>query len=124
MARAVKVFERDLRCIVEEANPGWENPYAAFRVILAGKSGLNGMRAMEKQLGDKMTQRLREFITTEWTAEQLTEAVMTRKTVNNKMWRFTAGGTVESRSLDTDIGAAELPLNDKTVSAAACVVDR
>ena len=46
------------------------------------------MRAMEKQLGDKMTPHLREFLKTDWTAEQLTDAVMTRKAVNNKMWRF------------------------------------
>jgi aspartyl-tRNA(Asn)/glutamyl-tRNA(Gln) amidotransferase subunit A len=88
VARAVRVFERDLGCVVEEANPGWENPYDAFWAILAGDSDLKGMRAMEAKLGDRMTPHLREFLRTEWTAEQLTDAVMTRKAVNNKMWRF------------------------------------
>lgn len=88
VARAVAVFERDLGCIVEEANPGWENPYPAFWAILAGESDLKGMRAMEQTLGDKMTPHLREFLKTPWTAEQLTDAVVARKAVNNKMWRF------------------------------------
>jgi aspartyl-tRNA(Asn)/glutamyl-tRNA(Gln) amidotransferase subunit A len=88
VGRAVRVFERDLGCIVEEASPGWENPYGAFWALLAGESDLKAMRAMEKKLGDKMTPHLRDFLKTEWTAEQLTDAVVARKAVNNKMWRF------------------------------------
>ena len=30
VAKAARVFERDLGCIVEETNPGWENPAAAL----------------------------------------------------------------------------------------------
>ena len=88
VARAVNVFERDLGCIVEEASPGWDNPYDTFWALLAGETDLKGMRAMERRLGDRMTPHLREFLKTEWTAEQLTDAVMARKAVNNKMWRF------------------------------------
>lgn len=85
---AVKVFERDLGCVVEEAHPGWENCYEAFWGMVARESDLRGMRAMEKKLGDKMTPHLREFLNTEWTAEQFTDAMVARKAVNNKMWRF------------------------------------
>jgi aspartyl-tRNA(Asn)/glutamyl-tRNA(Gln) amidotransferase subunit A len=88
VGKAVKVFERDLGCIVEEASPGWENPYQAFWGLLAGETDLKGMREMERRLGDKMTPHLRDFLKTEWTAEQLTDAMVARKAVNNKMWRF------------------------------------
>jgi aspartyl-tRNA(Asn)/glutamyl-tRNA(Gln) amidotransferase subunit A len=85
---AVKVFERDLGCKVEEANPGWDNPYEAFWGMVARETDLRGMRAMEKKLGDKMTPHVRDFLKTEWTAEQFTDAMVQRKAVNNKMWRF------------------------------------
>ena len=32
---AVKVFERELRCIVEVADPGWEDPSQAFMALVA-----------------------------------------------------------------------------------------
>jgi aspartyl-tRNA(Asn)/glutamyl-tRNA(Gln) amidotransferase subunit A len=85
---AVKVFERDLGCKVEEANPGWSNPYEAFWGMVARETDLRGMRAMEKKLGEKMTPHVRDFLKTEWTAEQFTDAMVQRKAVNNKMWRF------------------------------------
>ena len=85
---AVKAFERDLGCVVEEANPGWSNPYQAFWGMVARETDLRGMRAMEKKLGDKMTPHVRDFLKTEWTAEQFTDAMVQRKAVNNKMWRF------------------------------------
>ncbi len=85
---AVRVFERDLGCKVEEANPGWGNPYEAFWGMVARETDLRGMRAMEKKLGDKMTPHVRDFLKTEWTAEQFTDAMVQRKAVNNKMWRF------------------------------------
>lgn len=85
---AVKVFEKDLGCTVEEANPGWEDPYDAFWAIVARETDLTGMRAIADRLGDKMSPHLVEFLRTEWTAEQFTDALMQRKAVNNKMWRF------------------------------------
>ena len=85
---AVKVFERDLGCIVEEANPGWDNPYDGFWGMVVRETDLKGMRAMARKLGDRMTPHLKDVLLTEWTAEQLTDAVVVRKHVNNKMWRF------------------------------------
>jgi aspartyl-tRNA(Asn)/glutamyl-tRNA(Gln) amidotransferase subunit A len=85
---AVKVFERDLGCVVEEANPGWDNPYSGFWGMVVRETDLKGMRAIARQLGDKMTPHLKEVVMTDWTAEQLTDAVVMRKHVNNKMWRF------------------------------------
>lgn len=88
VARAVRVFERDLGCVVEEASPGWNNPYEAFWAVVASESDLKGLRVIEKRLGDKMTPHVRDFVTTEWTAEQFTDALMMRKAVCNKMWRL------------------------------------
>jgi aspartyl-tRNA(Asn)/glutamyl-tRNA(Gln) amidotransferase subunit A len=88
VTNAVKVFERDLGCHVEEANPGWENPYQGFWGMVMRESDLKGMRAIAKQLGDKMTPHLKAVIETQWTDEQFTDAMVMRKHVCNKMWRF------------------------------------
>lgn len=86
--QAVKVFERDLGCIVEEAHPGWDDPYDAFWGIVAAESDLKGLREMADRYGDRMTPHLVDFIRRDWKAEDFTNALMTRKAVNNKMWRF------------------------------------
>ena len=88
VGEAVKVFEEDLGCTVEEAHPGFEDPYDAFLAQLANDTDLVGMRKLAEELGDKMSPHLVEFLQEEWTAEDLTNAVMTRKGVYNKMWRF------------------------------------
>jgi len=85
---AVKVFEQDLGCIVEEAHPGWDDPYDAFWGIVAAESDLKGLREMADRLGERMSPHLVDFVRRDWTAEELTGALMTRKAVNNKMWRF------------------------------------
>ena len=85
---AVKVFERDLGCTVEEAHPGWDDPYATFWGIVAAETDLVGLRALADKYEAQMTPHLVDFIRRNWTAEELTSAVMGRKTVNNKMWRF------------------------------------
>lgn len=85
---AVKVFEQDLGCIVEEAHPGWDDPYDAFWGIVAAESDLKGLRDMADRYGDRMTPHLVDFIRRDWKAEDFTSALMTRKAVNNKMWRF------------------------------------
>jgi len=88
VGEAVRVFERDLGCNVDEAHPGFEDPYAGFWGLVALESDLKGLRAMVAEHGGKMTPHIVEFITRNWTAEELTSAVMTRKAVTNKMWRF------------------------------------
>ena len=85
---AVKVFEQDLGCIVEEANPGWSDPYQTFWALVALDSDLVGMRAMAEQLGDKMTPHLAEFLRQNWTAEDFTNAILERKRLCNYMWKF------------------------------------
>ena len=62
---AVKVFERDLGCIVEEANPGWDNPYDGFWGMVMRESDLRGLRAMADRLGEKMTPHLAAILRTQ-----------------------------------------------------------
>jgi aspartyl-tRNA(Asn)/glutamyl-tRNA(Gln) amidotransferase subunit A len=88
ITEAVKVFERDLGCTVEEAHPGFEDPYGAFWAIVAMETDLKGMREMVAKHGHHMTPHLIDFIMRPWTAEDFTNALMTRKAVVNKMWRF------------------------------------
>jgi aspartyl-tRNA(Asn)/glutamyl-tRNA(Gln) amidotransferase subunit A len=86
---AVRVFERDLGCIVEEVTPGWPHPYEAFWAIVANETDLRGLRRELDKIGeDRMTPHLVEFLRREWTAEEFTDALMVRKAVNNKMWRL------------------------------------
>lgn len=89
VAKAVGIFERDLGCTVEQASPAWDNPFEAFWAIVANETDLRGMRRMLDDLGeDKMSPHLVEFLRRKWTAEEFTDALMVRKHVNNKMWKF------------------------------------
>ncbi|MEW6638107.1 MAG: amidase family protein [Actinomycetota bacterium] len=88
VGEAVKVFESDLGCSVEEAHPGFEDPYEGFWGLVIMETDLAGMRRMARELGEKMSPHLREVLEVDWKAEDITNAVMTRKAVYNKMWRF------------------------------------
>jgi aspartyl-tRNA(Asn)/glutamyl-tRNA(Gln) amidotransferase subunit A len=88
VGRAVEVLERDLGCSVEEASPGWEFPYDGFWATVINETDLVGMRRLADELGDRMTPHLAEVLRAEWTAEQFTNGVMTRKAIYNRMWRF------------------------------------
>ncbi len=88
VGEAVRVFEEELGCSVEEAHPGFEDPYEDFLAHLALDTDLVGMRKLAEELGDEMSPHIVEFLRQEWTAEDLTNAVKTRKGVYNRMWRF------------------------------------
>jgi aspartyl-tRNA(Asn)/glutamyl-tRNA(Gln) amidotransferase subunit A len=88
VGRAVTVFERDLGCTVDRADPGWDDPYEALLTMILAESDLAGMRRMADELGDRMSPHLAEVLRVDWTAEQLTSAVVRRKAVTNASWRF------------------------------------
>jgi aspartyl-tRNA(Asn)/glutamyl-tRNA(Gln) amidotransferase subunit A len=52
------------------------------------ESDLAGMRALADELGDRMSPHLVDVLRVDWTAEQLTSAVVRRKAVYNAAWRF------------------------------------
>lgn len=82
---AVRVFERDLGCVVEEANPGWDDPFPAFFAIIMAESDLKGMRALATKYPGKMSGHLADWLAIPWTAEDFTNANMARKSVVRKM---------------------------------------
>ncbi|MGW4489883.1 amidase [Amycolatopsis sp. NPDC004368] len=86
--QAAAVFERDLGCTVERADPGWDDPYEALLPMILCESDLTGLRRMADELGDRMSPHLAEALRIDWTAEQLTSAVMRRKAIYNASWRF------------------------------------
>lgn len=88
VTEAARVFETDLGCTVEEVVPGWEDPFGAFWGLVALETDLKGMREMVAKHGSRMSPHLVNFINAPWTAEDFTNAVMTRKAVTNKMWRL------------------------------------
>lgn len=88
VGEAVEVFEKDLGCIVEEAHPGFDDPYDDFWGMVVMDTDLAGMRRMADELGEKMSPHLVELLRMDWTAEDLTNAAAARKAVCNKMWRF------------------------------------
>jgi aspartyl-tRNA(Asn)/glutamyl-tRNA(Gln) amidotransferase subunit A len=85
---AAQAFASDLGCEVEEAHPGWEDPTAAFWGLVALDNDLRGMRAQAEKHAGQVSSNLLDFLNTPWTAEDLTDSVMARKAVVNKMWRF------------------------------------
>ncbi len=87
---AVKVFERDLGCHVEAADPGWEDPYMAFWGLVALESDLAGMRAWLPEHAHHMSPHLVDFLQRPWTAEDLTNANIARKALCTRMAKFMA----------------------------------
>jgi aspartyl-tRNA(Asn)/glutamyl-tRNA(Gln) amidotransferase subunit A len=87
---AVKVFERDLGCHVEAADPGWDDPYGAFWGLVALESDLAGMRAWLPEHAHHMSPHLVDFLSREWTAEDLTNANIARKALCTRMAKFMA----------------------------------
>jgi aspartyl-tRNA(Asn)/glutamyl-tRNA(Gln) amidotransferase subunit A len=88
VGRAVRVFERDLSCIVEEANPGWEDPFGHFFTLALMETDLKGMRRVLEQYGSQMMPLVAEALKTPLTDEAITDAIMARKAVANKAWQF------------------------------------
>jgi aspartyl-tRNA(Asn)/glutamyl-tRNA(Gln) amidotransferase subunit A len=88
VGKAVKVFERDLGCSVEEVSPGWPDLLGSFFSLLCSETDLQGLRGVVQKYGDKISSHVCDFAARTWTAEQLTDAMVTRKMVYNKMWKL------------------------------------
>ena len=87
---ALEVFTSELGCLIESADPGWDDPYDAFRGLIALDTDLDGMRALADEYEEDMSPHLVEFLRERWTAEEFTNAVQARKALTNRMWRFMA----------------------------------
>ncbi len=58
VGEAARTFEDDLGCTVEEAHPGFEDPFEAFWGLVLVETDLAGMRKMADELGKKMSPHL------------------------------------------------------------------
>lgn len=88
VGEAVRVFERDLGCIVEEAHPGWENPGPYFWTLVMAESDLTGMRRMIAGRESEVSPHLVALVQRDWTGAEITDAKTARKAVANKMWKL------------------------------------
>lgn len=88
VGKAVQVFEKNLGCSVEIANPGFDNRLGDFVALIMLETDLKGMRALVDKYESHMMPHLVGLIRARYTDEQLTGAVMARKAVVNKLWRF------------------------------------
>ena len=62
VGKAVKVFERDLGCQVEEVNPGWSDLLGSFFSLLCSETDLEGLRRMVQKQGDNMSTHVVDFV--------------------------------------------------------------
>ncbi len=90
VSEAVSVFEKELGCTVERANPGWDDASGIFWGLVAGDSDLSGMRRMMKGHEHEMSPHLVDLLQRPWTAEEFTDARIGRQKICNLMWRFMA----------------------------------
>jgi aspartyl-tRNA(Asn)/glutamyl-tRNA(Gln) amidotransferase subunit A len=88
VTRAVLVFERELGCRVEEANPGFKDPAVSFDSIVALETDLTGMRQILARNREAFSARLAGVVERAWTATDFTDALLERKKIANVMWRF------------------------------------
>src|SRR5207245_9720700 len=58
VGKAARVFERNLGCVVEEANPGWEDPFGHFFTLVLLETDLKGMRRLIEQYESQMLPHL------------------------------------------------------------------
>ncbi|MFN0317067.1 MAG: amidase [Burkholderiales bacterium] len=90
VSEAVAVFEKDLGCKVERADPGWDDSLGTFWALVAGDTDLTGMRRLMQGREKEMSPHLVDLLRYPWTAEAFTDAKMGRQKLCNKMWRFMA----------------------------------
>ncbi len=89
-AEAVTVFERDLGCTVERADPGFADESGTFWALVAADTDLAGMRAMMRGREREMSAHLVDLLQRPWSAEDFTNARIGRQRLCNRMWRFMA----------------------------------
>jgi aspartyl-tRNA(Asn)/glutamyl-tRNA(Gln) amidotransferase subunit A len=87
---AVAVFEKDLGCTVERADPGWDDPAGIFWGLVVADTDLTGMRRLMATHAHEMSPHLVGLLQQPWTAEQISDARVGRQNIVNRMWRFMA----------------------------------
>lgn len=89
VSEAVAVFEKELGCHVERANPGWRSDAGAtFWALVAADTDLTGMRKLIAGREHEISPHLVDLVTKPWTGADFTDAHTQRKAICNAMWRF------------------------------------
>jgi aspartyl-tRNA(Asn)/glutamyl-tRNA(Gln) amidotransferase subunit A len=87
-ADAVTIFETCLGGTIELVKPDFDAFAWAFLGIVMLESDLTGMRDLAKRHRGEMSPYLVDLLSRQWTAEELSRAVVARKAVANKMWQL------------------------------------
>lgn len=86
--KAADIF-RQLGATVDEVDPPIsENPENAFWALVARDSDLVGMRQLVARYGEDIGSAICDFLSRQWTAEQLTNAHIVRQKVNIQIRNF------------------------------------
>ncbi|MGE4337700.1 MAG: amidase [Pigmentiphaga sp.] len=86
---AVRVFERDLGCSVEEFTPGWQDPWDDFLTLCVSGLNLVQMRAMVEEHGKNISPHVIDAVRYPWRADDFTNA----NAVKLEIWRRMAALT-------------------------------
>lgn len=82
---ALRVFERDLGCSVEDIPSPTINITPAYRAIVAMETDLVGLRRMASGREAELSAGVRKVIQRQWSAEDFTNAIVERKRVTSTM---------------------------------------
>ncbi|MRH90790.1 amidase [Nocardia sp. SYP-A9097] len=87
--RAVtNVLGNQLGCHIEQVDPGWPDPGAAYAALIVAETDLTGMRRLIAEHGKHLSPYLVGWMGADWTAQDFTDANIMRKTVVNAMARL------------------------------------
>ena len=85
---AAVALARGFGAELELAAPLIGDTQEVFLALVALDTDRAGLKAMAAPTGYGFTPQLARLLTTHWTADAFTEAILGRKRVNNQMWRF------------------------------------
>ena len=76
-----------LGCSVVDGHPAIGNPAVAFETLVALDTDRSGLRRMAQEQGVTLTGWLARLVARDWTGEEFTQAMFTRKRIVNAVWR-------------------------------------
>jgi len=79
---------RRLDCKLRVAHPVIEDPQPHFEALVALDTDRVGLRRLSSDRAIGFGTALESLLAREWTADQFTAAIMARKKIVNRMWRF------------------------------------
>jgi aspartyl-tRNA(Asn)/glutamyl-tRNA(Gln) amidotransferase subunit A len=87
-AAAASRLAEALGATLKQTHPGVGDIFATFEAIVALDTDRAGLRRMAREQGVELAGWLGLLVEREWTADEFTAALMARKRVVNRTWRF------------------------------------